>query len=60
MNAIQKLSKEEKAKLKKALWEHIRKSEAFKVEVMNGADFYETAEKYGKKFVAPIRVPDKK
>lgn len=46
--------------LKKALWEHIKKSEAFKMEVMEGADFYETAKKYGKKFVAPIQIPSTK
>lgn len=53
MTASKKVNKEE---LKKALLEHIKKSEAFKMEVMNGADFYETAEKYGKKFVNPFPV----
>jgi len=41
------------------LWEHIKKSEAFKMEVMNGADFNETAKKYGKKFVTPIQISKK-
>jgi len=57
MTAEKNINKEE---LKKALLDHIKKSEAFKMEVMNGADFYETAKKYGKKFVAPIQVSKRK
>lgn len=52
--------KVDKEAVKKAFQEYIDRSLAFKKEVTEGADFYETAEKYGKKFVAPILVPERK
>jgi len=57
MTARQKVSKEE---LKKSFKDYISKKEAFLKEVAEGADFYETAKKYGKKFVTPIQIPNKK
>ncbi len=51
--------KVDREKLKKAYKAHIAKNEAFLKEVAEGADFYETAEKYGKKFVAPLPTPTK-
>jgi len=52
--------KASKAELKKALLEYIKKTEAFKMEVMNGTDINEAAKKYGKKFVNPLPVSSRK
>lgn len=53
MTAEKKVNKQV---LKKALLEYIKKSEAFKMEIMNGTDINEAAERYGKKFVNPLPV----
>lgn len=55
-----KISAEKRAKLKQAMIEHIEKNEAFLKEIAEGANFEETAKKYGKKFIAPIPAPQKK
>lgn len=52
--------KVDKEAVKKAFQEYIDRSLAFKKEVTEGADFHETAEKYGKKFVNPLPTQSKK
>lgn len=52
--------KVDKIKLKKAMLAHVKETEAFMTEIMEGADIKETAKKYGRQFVNPLQSSSRK